>query len=220
MGLLDSVGDGLEGLYKDGKKAVGKVVDGNAHTVGGVLDFVGLHDVAHAVDRFGDQVADDMGAQVGEVQLGDSDDPKDLVHGDVKAIAESAKHLLAFHDAFEETGSGLRSMDADHWRGQAAEAFRATFAPHPAQWLTAADACAAAAKALDDFSHTVSWAQDQAKQAIDAKWEAELRAAQQARTGHLTRDDIATLARGHLIWSESSPRPSQCTGLRSTNSWA
>ncbi|WP_035846706.1 putative T7SS-secreted protein [Kitasatospora azatica] len=183
MGFLDSVGDGLEGLYKDGKKAVGQAIDQNAHALGGMLDFVGLHEAAHAVDKFGDKVADNLGAQVGELQLGDTDDPKELVHGDVKAITESAKHLRAFHDAFEETGSGLRSMDSEHWQGQAADAFRAKFAPHPTQWLVTADACATAAGALDDFSHTVGWAQDQAKQAIDA-YNAAKKAHQQAQDAY------------------------------------
>ncbi|MGC0316975.1 putative T7SS-secreted protein [Kitasatospora acidiphila] len=168
MGWLDSVGSGLDHLYKDGKKAIGSQVDRNAHAVGDALDFVGLHDAAHTVDNYGDKIADKLGAQVAELQLGQTDDPKQLVHGDAKAIGESVKHLQVFHDAFESTGSGLRAMDSDHWQGQAAEAFRAKFTPHPAQWLAAADACDKAAKALDQFSQTVGWAQGQAKQAIDA----------------------------------------------------
>ncbi|MDH6145424.1 uncharacterized protein YukE [Kitasatospora sp. GP30] len=167
MGLLDSVGNDLNDWYKDGKKAIGSQVESNAHAVGGMLDFVGLHDAAHTVDNYGDKIADKLGAQIAELQLGQTDDPKQLVHGDAKAIGESVKHLQVFHDAFESTGSGLRAMDSDHWQGHAAEAFRAKFTPHPAQWLAAADACDAAAKALDQ-SQTVSWAQDQAKQAIDA----------------------------------------------------
>ncbi|MCX4747437.1 toxin glutamine deamidase domain-containing protein [Kitasatospora sp. NBC_01287] len=188
MGFLDDVGDGLEGLYKDGKKQVGKVIDQNAHTVGGMLDFVGLHDAAHAVDKFGDHIADNLGAQIGEMQLGDSDDPKDLVHGDAKALSDSAGHLRTFHDAFQETGGGLQSMDSDHWKGQAADAFRTRFQPHPAQWLSAADACATAATALDGYSTTVTWAQDQAKQAIDA-YNAAKKAHQQAQDAYNTSVD-------------------------------
>ncbi|MGF1431132.1 putative T7SS-secreted protein, partial [Kitasatospora sp. LaBMicrA B282] len=168
MGLLDDIGNGVEGLCKDGKKGFGKTVDQVSHVVGDGLDLVGLHDAAKAVDNFGDGVADDMGAQVGEKQLGDSDDPKDLVHGDAKAVKDAADKLGTFHDAFEETGGGLQAMDSAHWQGAAADAFRAKFEPHPRLWLTAADACSAAATALAGFATTITWAQDQAKQAIDA----------------------------------------------------
>ncbi|MFI6448121.1 putative T7SS-secreted protein [Kitasatospora sp. NPDC050543] len=170
MGLgdfINGVGDGLEDAWDSTKKTVGSAVDGAAHLVGDGLDAVGLHDAAHAVDTFGDSVADSLGAQVGEYGLGESDDPGDLVHGDVQAIGESAGHLQRFHVAFEATGQGLTRLDADHWRGEAGDAFRARFAPHPKLWLTAADACHTAARALVEYGHTVGWAQQQAKQAID-----------------------------------------------------
>ncbi|MEY9950482.1 putative T7SS-secreted protein [Kitasatospora sp. GAS1066B] len=207
MGILDDVGDGLEGLYQDGKKQVGKVVDQNAHMVGGMLDFVGLHGAANTVDNWGDSVADSLGAQVGEKQLGQSDDPKDLVHGDAKALSEAADHLRTFHDAFEETGSGLRAMDSSHWQGQAADAFRTRFAPHPGQWLTAADACAAAAQALDGFSHTVTWAQGQAQQAIDA-YNAARKAHQQAQDAYnASVDSFNKAAKAWNDAARSNPDP-------------
>ncbi|MDH6133294.1 uncharacterized protein YukE [Kitasatospora sp. MAA4] len=207
MGFLDDVGDGLEGLYKDGKKQVGRVIDQNAHTVGGMLDFVGLHDAAHTVDAWGDSVADDLGAQVGEKQLGQSDDPKDLVHGDAKALTDTAAHLRKFHDAFQETGSGLQALDSSHWQGQAADAFRAKFEPHPALWLTAADACAAAATALDGFSQTVTWAQGQAKQAIDA-YNAAKKAHQQAQDAYnASVDSYNAAAKRWNDAAKSNPDP-------------
>lgn len=172
MGLGDFIGSVESG--------VGSFVDSNAHLVGGALDGVGLHSAAHAVDSFGDHIADDLGAQVGEAQLGQSDDPKDLVHGDVKAIGESVGHLRKFASAFGETGIGLQRLESDHWQGQAAEAFRTKFSPHPKQWQTAADACQSAADALDQYSHTVSWAQQQAQQAIDT-YKAAKQASDQAR---------------------------------------
>lgn len=207
MGLLDGIGDGLEGLYKDGKKQIGQAIDQNAHAVGGLLDFVGLHDAAHSVDTFGDQIADNLGAQVGELQLGDSDDPKDLVHGDAKALSDAAGKLRAFHDAFEETGGGLQAMDSSHWQGQAADAFRARFEPHPAQWLTAADACAAAAGALDGFAQTVTWAQGQAKQAIDA-YNAAKKAHQQAQDAY--NASVDSYNKAVKTWNaaaQSNPNP-------------
>ncbi|MCX4750554.1 DUF6531 domain-containing protein [Kitasatospora sp. NBC_01287] len=214
MGFLDDVGDGLEGLYKDGKKQVGKVIDQNAHTVGGMLDFVGLHDAAHAVDHWGDGVADSLGAQIGEMQLGDSDDPKDLVHGDAKALSDAAKQLRTFHDAFQETGGGLQSMDSEHWKGQAADAFRTRFQPHPAQWLSAADACATAATALDGFSTTVTWAQGQAKQAIDA-YNAAKKAHQQAQDAYNTSVDAYNKAA--KAWNTAAANPNAAPGPKPTD---
>ncbi|MCX4750555.1 DUF6531 domain-containing protein [Kitasatospora sp. NBC_01287] len=214
MGFLDDVGDGLEGLYKDGKKQVGRVIDQNAHTVGGMLDFVGLHDAAHAVDHWGDGVADSLGAQIGEMQLGDSDDPKDLVHGDAKALIKSAGDLRKFHDAFQETGGGLQSMDSDHWKGQAADAFRTRFAPHPGQWLSAADACATAAQELEHFAETVAWAQDQAKQAIDA-YNAAKKAHQQAQDAYNTSVDAYNKAA--KAWNTAAAKPNAAPGPKPTD---
>ncbi|WP_329584818.1 DUF6531 domain-containing protein [Kitasatospora sp. NBC_01250] len=214
MGFLDDVGDGLEGLYKDGKKQVGQVLDQNAHTVGGMLDFVGLHDAANMVDNWGDSVADDLGAQVGEKQLGQSEDPKDLVHGDAKALGDTAAHLRKFHDAFQETGSGLQALDSSHWQGQAADAFRAKFEPHPALWLTAADACAAAATALDGFAQTVTWAQGQAKEAIDA-YNAAKKAHQQAQAAY--NASVSSYNDAVKTWNKAAAQPNPNPGPKPTD---
>ncbi|GHE26570.1 hypothetical protein GCM10018781_78830 [Kitasatospora indigofera] len=156
MGLLDSA-----------KSLAGSVVDMHAHAAGDALDFVGLHDAAHSVDKWGDEVADDLGAGVGELNLGESEDPKDLLHGDAKAIAERVQHLMKFAAAFEAVATGLARMDSDHWKGKAADAFRSKFSGQPTAWRVMADACEAAAKGLAPLAGTVTWAQGQAKQAID-----------------------------------------------------
>lgn len=145
MGFLDGIGDGLEGLYEDGRKQLGTVVDNEAHAVGYGLNLVGLHDAAQAVDNWGDSVADSLGAQIGEKQLGESDDPKDLVHGD--------------------------------------------------------------AKALSDFSHTVTWAQGQAKQAVDA-YNTAKKSHEQARNAY--NASVTSYNAALKSWSEAakaSPNP-------------
>ncbi|MFC9327603.1 putative T7SS-secreted protein [Kitasatospora sp. NPDC057015] len=149
------------------KSFAGDFVNLHAHAVGDALDFVGMHDAAHTVDKWGDGVADDLGAAVGELNLGESDDPKELVHGDVKAIGETIQHLQKFNLAFEEVAAGMSRMDAAHWQGQAADAFRAKFSTQPVAWRVTADACEAAGKALAALGGTISWAQAQAQQAID-----------------------------------------------------
>ncbi|MET8957656.1 putative T7SS-secreted protein [Streptomyces sp. NPDC004533] len=134
---------------------------------GAGLDMVGVQGAAKSVDGWGDSVADRLGVAISEKELGDTDDPKELLHGDPARIREAAGHLRNFHNAFESTGSGLQRLDHDHWQGDAAEAFRAKFTPHAKQWLTAADACQKAADALETYAHAVEWAQGQAKQCLD-----------------------------------------------------
>ncbi|GAA4845852.1 putative T7SS-secreted protein [Kitasatospora terrestris] len=192
MGWLDSVGN----LVDSGKRAVGEFVDANAHAAGGLLDAVGLDGAAHAVDKWGDSVADSMGVHIGELGLGMTDDPKELVHGDVKKINETAQHLDKFRTAFDETGSGLTKLDHEHWRGSAADAFRAKFAPHPPMWLAAADACGSASTALYAYAETVQWAQDQAQQAIDTYRTAK-KASEDARDAHERAVDDYNRAADH-----------------------
>lgn len=171
------------GVFDGIKSSVGSFVDANVHVVGSGLDMVGLHGAAHTVDTFGDHIADDLGAGVGELSLGQTDDPKELVHGDTKAINESAQHLHKFSAAFEETAGGLSRLDSDHWQGQAADAFRHTMSPQPTAWRVTADNCEAAAKALEAFTHTIDWAQGQARQAIDAYHQAK-KASEDARNAY------------------------------------
>ncbi|MER5641493.1 putative T7SS-secreted protein [Kitasatospora sp. NPDC002227] len=156
------------GLWGEAKAFAGEFVDMHAHMAGGLLDAVGLDDWAHKVDKWGDGIADDLGAAVGELNLGETDDPKELVHGDAKALGDTAKHLQNFASAFEDAYNGLSRMDADHWQGKAAEAFRKRFGEHPVAWRITAEACTDAAKALDALSQAVDSAQKQAQQAIDA----------------------------------------------------
>ncbi|MET7286175.1 putative T7SS-secreted protein [Streptomyces sp. NPDC005573] len=177
MGILGSIGHGLEDgtnwalgkgekLLDDGKKAAGEGIDWGAHQIGDGLDKVGLHDAADKVDDWGDEIASDLGATPGEQQLGESDDPKDLVHGDHGQIVETAKHLTDFSTAFEKVSSGLKRVDSSGWKGEGGDAFRDKLGMHPARWLHAADACQTASGALQSYAETVKWAQGQAKDAI------------------------------------------------------
>ncbi|MCX4750427.1 hypothetical protein OG455_33795 [Kitasatospora sp. NBC_01287] len=104
---------------------------------------------------------------VPEMDLGQTDDPAELLHGDPDELHKNALHLRKFQIAFEETHSGLAALDTAHWQGKAGEAFRAKYLEHPQKWADAATACGDAAIAMEDFAHVVAWAQDQAKQAHD-----------------------------------------------------
>ncbi|OXY94362.1 type IV secretion protein Rhs [Streptomyces diastatochromogenes] len=57
-------------------------------------------------------------------------------------------------------------MDSSDFKGEAADAFRKKFATHQVKWRQAAEACGEASSALENFAHTVEWAQAQAREAV------------------------------------------------------
>lgn len=181
--LVNELGDSVEHTASGAGQALGKAADVGAHAAGGVLDSAGLHGAAEAVDGFGDTVADDLGAQVAEQRLGQTNDPKQLIHGDVGGLQESVGHLRKFGAAFDETAHGLKGMDTSHWNGDAADAFQQTLGKHVPLWSDAGEACSAAATALDGYAHTVQWAQSQAQEAI-ALYNQGQQATQQAQAQH------------------------------------
>ncbi|HWG13061.1 MAG TPA: DUF6531 domain-containing protein, partial [Streptosporangiaceae bacterium] len=160
------MGNPFDDLWNDTKQVVGTGLDDGAHLVGDGLNAAGLHGAAQAVDALGDQTGYHLGAGVPELQLGETSDPAELVHGDPGTIRSSASKLRTFSGAFGETASGLRGLDTAHWTGAAADAFRAKFAPHPAKWQDAASATSMAAGALESYAGAVESAQGQAGQAI------------------------------------------------------
>ncbi|SFW46610.1 putative T7SS-secreted protein [Amycolatopsis australiensis] len=168
MGLwefLDEIEEDAEDAVEAIGRGVGEVADKAAHVVGAGLDAIGLHSAAEAVDGLGDSVADTLGAQVGEAQLGQTDDPVKLVHGDAGALRTAAGHLAKFGAAFTKTADGLRRIDTAHWTGDAADKFRAGYHQHPTQWSDAAEACTRASAALTAYADVVQWAQGQAAEA-------------------------------------------------------
>ncbi|MFJ3641938.1 putative T7SS-secreted protein [Streptomyces sp. NPDC090108] len=170
MGLGDITNSLLgkgEDLYDAGKKKLGEAVDWGTDQLGEGLDKVGAHDWADGVEDWGDEVASDLGATPGEQQLGRTEEPNELVHGDPAKIRESAKHLRDFNGAFEKVSSGLKKVDSSGWVGEGGNTFREKLGVHPLKWAQAAQACESAAGALESFADTVKWAQGQAKEAVE-----------------------------------------------------
>lgn len=60
----------------------------------------------------------------------------------------------------------MRGLDPSQWKGAAANAFREKFQTLPTDWLHAADAFEDAAKALETYATTVTWAQGKAQEAV------------------------------------------------------
>lgn len=164
MGGLGDLADGIKQGIADG-------VNATAEGVGQSLDVVGLNSAGEKVRDGAEYLTGAAGAVVPERDLGETDEPGELIHGSTGDLAETVQHLRAFASAFENTGQALRGLDPDHWTGTAAASFRDSFTTHPKRWLTAADACTAAADALAEYAETVSWARGQAAEAIE-KWRA------------------------------------------------
>ncbi len=161
------MGNPFETLWNDAKHVTGTALSDGAHVLGDGLNAVGLHGAAQTVDTLGTEAGFKLGADVPELQLGQTADPAELVHGDPAAIRSSVSRLRTFSSAFGETANGLSGLDTAHWTGSAADAFRAKFAPHPAKWQDASSATGTASGALESYAGAVEWAQGQAARAID-----------------------------------------------------
>ncbi|MFJ9832427.1 putative T7SS-secreted protein [Streptomyces sp. NPDC101169] len=199
--------NGFTGSLKSGydhvKRATGHVVDEGAHGVGDALDWAGAHGAADKVDDWGDDTASKLGAHVDEQQLGESEDPKELVHGDPAKLRETAGHLRNFAASFGAVAAGMRKLDSSEFKGEAADAFRKKFATHQVKWGQAAEACGQAAEALENFAHTVEWAQAQAREAV-----AKYREGTSASDEHRQKVQTYNLA-VELGQKDPGPKPSE-----------
>ncbi|MGW2404727.1 putative T7SS-secreted protein [Streptomyces sp. NPDC001739] len=165
---IDAVGEGASKVTGAIERGAGELVEEGSELTGDALETVGLDDAAHAVRSGGAKLAGALGAHVDERQLGETEDPKELIHGDPGKIAETASHLKDFSAAFDRVANGMRKLGSgQHWSGKAADAFREAFDMHPKQWMHAADACGDASKALASYMETVIWAQGKAADAIE-----------------------------------------------------
>jgi len=165
-GAFDKAVDGAVRGIDKGKELLGEGVDAATDKVGSGLDKVGAHDWADNVEDWGDETASSLGAEVGEKQLGQSEEADELIHGKPEKITAAVKNLRDFQKAFDLVGGGLKKLDSGHWRGEAADTFRSKFQALPTDWLRAADAFEDAAKALETYASAVTSAQGKARAAI------------------------------------------------------
>ncbi|MET9107927.1 putative T7SS-secreted protein [Streptomyces zhihengii] len=160
--IVDTVDSGID----KGKELVGEGVDYVTDKAGQGLRHHGYDSLADDVEDWGDATASSLGAEVGEKQLGQSEEADELIHGKADKIAATVKNLRDFQAAFGLVGGGMKGLDSQNWKGEAAEAFRKRFAPLPTDWLRAADAFGDAAKALESYSKALVSAQGKAREAI------------------------------------------------------
>lgn len=137
----------------------------------------------------------------GRSELGDTDDPTELVPGSVAALEETANGLRKLSNACQEAYAGVSKLDVGHWTGEAAEKFGSYFAKETPKWRDAAEAFGPAVEALTTYKGVVERAQREAAEAIrlynEAK--AETKAAEkqyEAAASQHEKDSLAAAASG------------------------
>ena len=78
----------------------------------------------------------------GRSELGDTDDPIELVPGNVASLQETADGLRKLSNACQEAYAGVSKLDVGNWTGEAAEKFSSYFASETPKWRDAAEAFA------------------------------------------------------------------------------
>ncbi|MGH3621910.1 MAG: putative T7SS-secreted protein [Sciscionella sp.] len=69
-------------------------------------------------------------------ELGETNDPAELVPGDPCALHDTAYSMTGYGDTLYEAGAGLRCIDTtEGWSGKAADAFRDVFDGQPGRRL-------------------------------------------------------------------------------------
>ncbi|MFI2506887.1 putative T7SS-secreted protein [Streptomyces sp. NPDC018972] len=186
--IKDITPDSVEDAVEDGVEWVGDRVEGVGNWTADRLEDVGWESGADWVREQSRSVANRMGAEVDEMDLGQTEDKTKLVYGSAEKIRSTAEKLRAFQKAFDDAGEGLKGLDSSQLKGKAAEALRKAVSTQPPKWFTGADACEKAAAALESFASTVTWAQGQAQTAIE-KWKDGVKASEDAADAHRKKVD-------------------------------
>lgn len=192
MGLGDLVKDltpdPIEHAVEHGVEWAGDRVEDVGDWTADRLEDVGWDSGADWVREKSRSLANRMGAEVDEMDLGQTEDKTKLIYGSASKLRATVGHLKDFQTAFNNVGLGLEGLDAESLKGKAADAFRRTVKVEPPKWYKGADAFEDAASALDAFADTVVWAQGKAQTAID-KWKAGTSASEKAADDHKAKVD-------------------------------
>lgn len=186
--ISDITPDSVENAVEDGVEWVGNRVEDAGNWTADRLDDVGWESGADWVREQSRSVANRMGAEVDEMDLGQTEDKTKLIYGSPGKLDATARKLRAFQSAFDDTGDGLKGLDSSRLKGEAADALRTAVSTQPPKWYAAADASAKAVGALEAFAGTVTWAQGQAQTAID-KWKEDVKASENAADAHRKKVD-------------------------------
>ncbi|MER7492532.1 putative T7SS-secreted protein [Streptomyces pharetrae] len=186
--ISDITPDSVENAVEDGVEWVGNRVEDAGKWTADRLDDVGWESGADWVREQSRSVANRMGAEVDEMDLGQTEDKTKLIYGSPDKLRSTAQKLRGFQKSFDDAGSGLKGLDSSELKGEAAEALRKAVSTQPPKWFKGADACEKAAGALEAFATTVAWAQGRAQTAID-RWKEGVKASEEAADAHRKKVD-------------------------------
>ncbi|MFI2635828.1 putative T7SS-secreted protein [Streptomyces collinus] len=186
--ISDITPDSVENAVEDGVEWAGNRVEDAGNWTADRLQDVGWESGADWVREQSRSVANRMGAEVDELDLGQTEDKTKLIYGSPSKVTATADKLRAFQTAFDDAGDGLKGLDSSRLKGETADALRTAVSTQPPKWYAAADACAKAVGALDAFAGTITWAQAQAQTAID-KWKEGVKASEDAAEAHRKKVD-------------------------------
>ncbi|WP_328299805.1 DUF6531 domain-containing protein [Streptomyces sp. NBC_00435] len=168
MGWRDFVPDVVEDVVEEGTEKVGDAIEWAGDKTADLAEDVGLDGAGDWIRDKSRSAANQLGADVAELELGQTEDPNKLVYGSVSKIRAQVSHLNDFKASFDKVGNGLKGMgEPDGLKGKAADSFREAVSKEPPRWFKAADAFGKAAEAMGRFAETVEWAQNQAKEALE-----------------------------------------------------
>lgn len=184
MGWRDFVPDVIEDGVEKGAEKVGDAVEWAGDKTADLAEDVGLDDAGDWIRDKSRSAANRLGADVAELELGQTEDPHKLVYGSVSKIRAQVSHLNDFKASFDKVGNGLKGMgEPDGLKGRTADSFRESVAKEPPRWFKAAEAFGKAADAMGRFAETVEWAQGQAKEALE-EYNRAKKVSTEARTAH------------------------------------
>lgn len=139
MGWRDFVPDSAEDWVEDRAEDAGDLIEWGGDKVAGAADKVGLNETGDWVRDKSRSAANQLGSEVSELELGQTDDPNKLIYGGVSKIRAQVSHLNDFKSSFTTVGNGLKGLEGDGLKGASADAFRKAIAKEP-RWFRAAEA--------------------------------------------------------------------------------
>ncbi|MFF0478334.1 putative T7SS-secreted protein [Streptomyces sp. NPDC004284] len=209
MGWRDFTPDFIEDAGEDLVEGAGDLVEWAGDKTADLADKAGWDSGADWIRDKSRSLANVMGADVAEMELDETEDPKKIIYGSVSKLRANAQHLGDLRTNFDKVGKGIKGLDSSAIKGQAAEAFGESVAQEPPKWFKAADAFEKAQNALTRFAETVEWAQGRAEEAI-ADYKAAKKASEDARTAYNAKVDEYNAA-VKAEKDELPPRPSGFT---------
>ncbi|WP_374983333.1 putative T7SS-secreted protein [Streptomyces fradiae] len=188
MGWRDLTPDFIEDAGEDLVEGAGDLVQWAGDKTADLAEEAGWDSGADWIRDRSRSLANVMGADVAELELDQTEDPKKIIYGSAATLRANAEHLAALAANFEKLGKGLRGLDSSAIQGETAHAFGASVRRESPKWFSAADAFEKAQSALTRFADTVEWAQRAAQEAIDGYKKAK-KASEEARAAYNQKVD-------------------------------